>query len=100
MAKEIISDEFVKWLVPLLLTIIIFMMKRWVSRSDKKMDDFAHKFEEFTNIMNEEKVKVAVSAQGCIDKHLNIDTTIKEHTEKLNEHGKEILNIKRKIKIS
>ena len=99
MTKELLTDDLAKWLVPLLLAAIIFMMKRWIARSDKKMDLFADKFEQFTEIMNADKIKNAVSAQSCVDKHVNIDKDIKAHGDLLESHSKDITKIKNKIKI-
>ncbi len=94
------TDELAKWLVPVLLGFIIFMMRRWINNSDKKMEEFADEFKVFTKMMNDDRVKGATQAQSCIDKHLNITSDLKKHDELLDSHTKDITKIKNKINIS
>ncbi len=77
MASEII--------IPILLTIIAYWLKRFIDRSDKRFDYFTFKIEELTKGLTQLFEDYKNQNINCQEKHKDIKATLINHERRISK---------------
>ncbi len=82
-------------LIPILLAIIAYWVKRYIDRSDKRQDYFTEKADELSDDLKVVITNFSNNIKTCEKTHIDLNSHIKSHDKILQDHEKRILKLEK-----